>query len=231
MNLNTKDPIIIVIGGFVLNDLAIKPLNLISNRVKFIDINTFEAPFNIEVATNKVIKIIKSYEEKVILCGYSTGGLIAIKIANLVPDILSKIILINSTPKFLSDDNWHGIKLDDFSRLEKKLENMSLEQFKQYFSTLAMHPYRDTALSKLQSETTTKDTLANWLQIIKTTDLKYELANISIEMLAIYATNDHLVPNSNTLGNHLFNKYTLEESSHANLNHSDLVAKIKDFIQ
>ena len=142
MNLNTKDPIIIVIGGFVLNDLAIKPLNLISNRVKFIDINTFEAPFNIEVATNKVIKIIKSYEEKVILCGYSTGGLIAIKIANLVPDILSKIILINSTPKFLSDDNWHGIKLDDFSRLEKKLENMSLEQFKQYFSTLAMHPYR-----------------------------------------------------------------------------------------
>jgi pimeloyl-ACP methyl ester carboxylesterase len=230
MNLKINDPMIIVIGGFVLNDLAIKSLRQISNRVKFIDINTFEAPFDINIATNKVIEMIESYEERVLLCGYSTGGLIAIKIANIIPDILSKVILINSTPRFLSDDNWHGIKLDDFSRLEQKLENMSLEQFKQYFSTLAMHPYRDTELSKLLSETTTKGTLANWLQIIKTTDLKEELADISVEMLAIYAANDHLVPNSNTLGNNLFNKYTLQESSHANLNTTELITKIKEFV-
>ncbi len=231
MSLKNKDPIIVVIGGFVLNDLVMKPLNKISNRVKFIDINTFEAPFNIEFATNKVIEIINSYEEKVILCGYSVGGLIVIKIANLIPDIINKTILINSTPRFLSDDNWHGIKIEDFSQLEQKLENMSLEQFKQYFSALAMYPYRDNQLSKLQSEKSTKATLANWLQIIKITDLISELANVSVAMLAIYAANDHLVPDSNTLGNHLIDKYTLQESSHASLNTVDLISKIKEFIQ
>ncbi len=231
MTLKVNDPMIVVVGGFVLNDLAIKPLGEISKRVKFIDINTFEPPFNIEFATNKVIEIIKSYEEKVILCGYSTGGLIAIKVANLIPNMLNKIILINSTPRFLSDDNWHGIKIEDFSRLERKLENMSLEQFKQYFSSLAMYPYRDTELFKLQSEKSTKDILANWLHIIKTTDLTDELANVSVDMLAIYAANDHLVPDSNILDNNLIGRYTLQDSSHANLNTLGLITKIKEFIQ
>ena len=231
MSLKANNPVIIVIGGFVFNNIIIKPLHEISNRVTFIDINSFLPPFNIGFITNKVIKTIKNYQETVILCGYSTGGLIAIKIANLIPDLLDKIILINSTPRFLSDDNWQGIKIDDFSRLEEKLHNMSLEQFKYYFSTLAMYPYKNTKLSELQTIAITKDTLLTWLQIIKVTDLTTELANISLNILAIYAIHDHLVPNSNTFSNNLINKYTLQESSHANLNSIDLITKIKEFIQ
>jgi pimeloyl-ACP methyl ester carboxylesterase len=230
VNKISQNYIVLVIGGFVLNNMPIAALTELSTRVNFIDINGFAAPFTLDDITRTVEEIIYSYKEPVILVGYSTGGLVAIRLTTQIPNLVNKIILINSTPCFISQDNWQGISVDNFSRLTKKLHNLPLEQFKHHFSCLAFYPDVYKQLSQWQSNLCTKENLANWLDIILTTDLRQELAEISKECLAIYAINDHLVPNTNHLDNQFFTKSTLDDSSHASLNLSTLVNQIKGFI-
>ena len=219
-----------VIGGFVLNNTAIEGLNQVSNRIKFIDINSFEAPFTLNGVTDNIIELIRSFNEKVIILGYSTGGLIAIKIAILLPDLISKMILLNATPCFLGRDNWCGVSGDDFSRLERKCEVLSLENFKQHFTILAMFPYKQTNLFMYQNQTVDKISLVTWLKILKETDLRDDLVKINIDILFIYSSKDFLIPNSNKINNPKITSCTLDDSSHAYLNQAALISAIKGFI-
>ena len=224
--------IIVVIGGFVFNHVPTLVLNQINAKLKFIDINSFATPFNLNDITQKIGQIIYSYKQPVILVGYSTGGLAAMNLAIEMPHLLSKIILINSTPCFLSKDNWQGICSPDFCRLEKKLADLSLEQFKHHFSYVAAYPqvYKLAQLSQWQSSSCNKENLAMWLEIIAMTDLRQQLSQIVNPVLFIHSELDHLVPGSNDLKSRVFTKYTLNKSSHVALNSLALVNQVEQFI-
>lgn len=229
---NSTTGIIVVIGGVVFNHVPTLALSQINAQLKFIDINSFAAPFDLNDITQKIGEIIYSYKQPVIIIGYSTGGLVAMNLANQMTYLVSKIILINSTPCFLSKDNWQGIRSPDFCRLEKKLADLSLEQFKHHFSWLAAYPqvYKLAQLSQWQSSFCNKENLASWLEIIAMTDLRQQLSQIVKPVLVIYSELDHLVPRSNDLENRVFTKYILHKSSHAVLNSLALIDQVEQFI-
>ncbi|MCE3268302.1 MAG: hypothetical protein K0R49_554 [Burkholderiales bacterium] len=226
-------PTIVIIGGLILNNKPLAMIKQLNPDFRFIDINSFLPPFSLDTITRQVEKILRIYCKPVILIGYSTGGLVALNLAINVPNLVDKLILINSTPCFLGKDNWNGINLKDFGQLSTKLTKLSLDQFKNHFCCLATYPkkYKSGELSTLQSDYCSKENLFQWLEIIATTDLRENLVQISIPILYLYAAYDILVPNSNIINNHLVSQFTLTNSSHAELNASELIIHTEQFIK
>lgn len=67
-------------------------------------------------------EIIKILPPKPILLGWSLGGLLAIKIANLIK--VDKLILVATTPKFVTDAEWKfGISPHNFKVFNDSLKN------------------------------------------------------------------------------------------------------------
>ncbi|HLX54098.1 MAG TPA: alpha/beta fold hydrolase, partial [Aquella sp.] len=221
----TTKPAIVVIGGLVLNNEPLAMIKQLSPDFRFIDINSFSSPFSLDTITRQIDKMLRIYCKPVILIGYSTGGLIALNLTINAPDLVDKLILINSTPCFPDKDNWNGINLTDFRRLLDKLAKLSLRQFKNHFCCLATYPkvYQSEEQSLWQSNDCTKENLLQWLEIIAATDLRGNLVRIPTPILYLYAEYDILVPKSNILVNRIVNQFTLSNSSHAELNASELI--------
>jgi pimeloyl-ACP methyl ester carboxylesterase len=222
----------IVIGGFLFNST---PLDFILEKlsnVRFVDINILDKIDTLEDILQQVHEIVLNVPDssKISLIGYSIGGLIALKYANDYPEYIDKIVLINSSPNFLENDTWQGIKPQEFNRLVKRLDTMHLDEFKRYFTQLVAHPqqinienyatYFDNALNKSK--------LLILLKIIKTTNFtdiisKYNMSNLQHKLLMIYSQHDILVP-WNKLNAH---QVMLLNSTHLELQqHSELLTEI-----
>ena len=164
----------------------------------FIDINTLQ---NIN-SLNDIIQhihvniVLKSKSTKNInLIGYSMGGLVAIDYAHRYPDYVTNILLINSTPRFIADTNWHGIKLIDCDKLISILEKNTITDFCNYFIKLAMYPKRNKyQLSDYVDLALDKHHLLNLLNILKETDLCNEISEMHNKLTIIYSEYDVLVP-------------------------------------
>lgn len=224
---------LLVIGGLVLNQEPLKELKQLNSDLIFIDINAYPMPFDLDSVTRLIKKqILSLYTTPIILVGYSTGGLICIKLAQEIPELIHKLIFINSTPCFLANNEWLGIKHENFDQLHKKLNYLTLEKFKNHFTNLAVYPktHRLEESIKFQSEHANKDSLLNWFSIILSADLRGELALIEHPILWLYAEHDVLIPNTNNLlSNSIITKYTMHHSSHAFLCTTQLISKIKEF--
>lgn len=273
--MNKINPIVnmIVIGGFVFND---QPLNsLIShiqsqvldqshlpNTIKFIDINLFNSPFTLDTATKYVAQIITAQfsQHPVIITAYSTGGLIALLLSINFPHLIDKLILINSTPCFLSQKDWRGISKKDFTQLQDKLNNLSLPEFISYFTRLAIFAsgekttpkikpidmipidrlpidrsmYKSIDRFKLCSQHCHKDNLNNWLNIICLTDMREQLKQIHCPTLFLNSDNDSIVHSNNRPSvyktNNFLKQYIMSNSSHAQPNSLELIEQINNFI-
>lgn len=193
---------ITVIGGFGFNA---KPLQFLYSLIRqnieinFIDINLFSAIFTLNDMSDFVLGETKENKGKNILIAYSMGGLLAFNLALRQLHAFDKIILINSTPKFIADDNWHGIKDLDFQRLQKKLEDSSIENFMKYFTSLVAIPERIRDWGNYSSwwSGTSKEQLRNLLQILSVSDFRQDIYKLSKKLIMINAINDVLIKNNN----------------------------------
>lgn len=91
----SKAVTVVIIGGFVFNLEPISILSQLNAKVKFIDINSFAAPFDLNDITQQISQIISPIGNQVIIIGYSTGGLVAMNLAINMPKLVSKMVLIN----------------------------------------------------------------------------------------------------------------------------------------
>ena len=223
---------IIVIGGLIFNNQPLIALNQLGHKVIFVDINSFTMPFNVSTVVESVETQIVISNNLVVIVGYSAGGLIAMKLAINQPYLIYKLILINSTPCFMSKSDWYGITAQNLSRLTARLTTMSFTQFKKYFSQLSLYPkvHGSTELLKWQSEHCTFDTTKAWLEIIANSDMRNKVNSILQPILLLYSCHDHLVPNINYLTSTKLQQYTMRDSSHAKLEEHQLIKYIRQFI-
>ncbi|HMT03159.1 MAG TPA: alpha/beta fold hydrolase [Burkholderiales bacterium] len=203
MNKRSKQQLIII-GGFLFNQ---DPLQLLIDKLSnqydifFIDINLLNNALN---SLDNLCKII--YEKirhenkfrKTNLMGWSLGGLITLNLSILYPEQIEKVILLNSTPKFIAEDNWHGIKQKDFNNLYDKFVTMDIINFTKYFIRLVNYPHRHynfcvERIGSILPNLSTKE-LINRLEILNSTDLRLQLLNTKVQILAIYGGSDILVP-------------------------------------
>ncbi len=216
-----------LIGGFAFNTQALawfQPFNVASQAF---DINNLlSAPFDLDDLAQAIILKLAPHQQTTLIA-YSTGGLVAMKIALLRPDLITQLIFINSTPKFIETDAWRGIKYKDAQRLSLKVATLALNAFMRHFTRVAALPHAVNAVdySRWWSETS-QENLTALMTILIETDLRAELKKITAPMVFIHSALDSLV-----LENPLpYPQRYLQDSTHIALNQSELATLVSSIL-
>lgn len=132
-----------------------------------------------------------------IVCGWSLGGQVAIKLALSVPQQISKLVLVATTPCFVKRKDWPwGM---DESTLQLFMENLQRHytQTLSRFFTLQVNGSRDmtNVLTQLrnsffQHKQPDSHTLKAGLQILLASDLREEITKITQPALFLHGEND-----------------------------------------
>lgn len=217
----------VLIGGLVFNDKPLQELCKLFENVQFIDINKF----TFTEAKQQVINLIQSAKRQIALIGYSMGGLVALSVYKQLPASI-KLILINSSPFFMQDKDWHGISYINYKRLLSKLSKFPLCQFIDHFICMSSFPNISKYCTRLNlvSEYCEINKLTSWLDLILTIDLRKNLNKATQPILIILSEYDCIVPTLNSYNNRYITKTILPNSSHASLNTYKIKQRIESFL-
>lgn len=133
--------------------------------------------------------------------GWSLGGLIAQNIAENQPDRIRRLVLVSSTPCFVSKSDWTlGIDPTNFSSFADSV-NQDYKNAMMQFLTLqcmkakdARGTIRDLRKAFELKPTPTQTTLQRALHILLESDLRAEVHNIRRPTLLIHGDRDTLAP-------------------------------------
>ena len=120
-----------------------------------------------------------------IVCGWSTGALVAWKIALLHPDKITAIVTINGTTNFLADSCWKAAHLKAMKRKLKSQRETVLQDF-HHLATQKPNPdhYSSAPIEHL----------INALAILETTDLTPFTLQLQIPTLLLHGKQDPVIP-------------------------------------
>ncbi|TXI99350.1 MAG: alpha/beta fold hydrolase [Neisseriales bacterium] len=206
----------LVIGGFV---LSAKPLEFITSQLKnyhYIDVNQLLPEFTLQSQAQIIISQHVCDKQKVQIIAYSCGGLLALTLLQLAPDNIHKLVMLNSTPCFMAQENWQGISNANLQRLRQRLNKQTLAEFTNYFTALAAHPESidQKDARQWQNLEANRDTLIIWLELIEQTDLRPLAEKFAARIVWINSATDSLIPNPAQNINH----QTIDNSTHLRMN-------------
>ena len=150
--------------------------------------------------------------------GWSLGGTVALAAAISRPNRFLNLQLVSSTPCFINRTDWqHGVGIgpyeslaDDFEKsYEKAIKKFLLLQvftkdriqFKE-----SRQMVRELTQMQIQSQPPTTRTLREGLNILRNTDLRAQISQLTIATQVIAGRNDHIVPVA--ASEHLFHQLT-----------------------
>ena len=139
-------------------------------------------------------------EYKVTVIGWSLGGLVAQQFALSHPDKIAKLGLIGSTPKFLADTDWAGIKpdvLDMFAAQLIKNHQATIDRFLAIQAMGAQTAKQDIKHLKdlvTSAPTPNIDALIKGLTLLAEEDLRSQWSQLTCPIFALFGKLDSLVP-------------------------------------
>ena len=141
------------------------------------------------------------HNERITLCGWSLGALLAMQAALLAPGRVAKLILIAATPRFTQQADWPDAQpaslLDGFVAAVADDREATLQRFAALFNqgdTRARTIRRDIAHHVLSSPSPTTATLLTGLDWLRHSDLRQDVSTISCPVLLIHGEHDPLMP-------------------------------------
>lgn len=132
--------------------------------------------------------------------GWSLGGLVATQAALLSPQRVTGLVTIASSPKFVAEPGWRGIKpgvLSDFARQLERDFSLTVERFMALQAMGSPTARKDVkALKQAVFSRPTPDprVLADGLAMLADTDLRQGCGAIKVPWLRMYGRLDGLVP-------------------------------------
>lgn len=179
--------------------------------------------------------------DKCVLVGWSLGGLVAQQIALTQPQKIQKLILLCSSPCFLEQASWRGIKPDVLDLFKSQLKHDYQKLLDRFLAIQAMGS--ETAKADLRhlrellrgTSAPSEGTLAQGLEFLHSVDLRDQIENIGHPMLRIYGSQDSLVPKKQREQIEAFcpnsEKHLIPKASHAPfISHESLfIQKIMEF--
>ncbi|OOE39999.1 pimeloyl-[acyl-carrier protein] methyl ester esterase [Salinivibrio kushneri] len=134
--------------------------------------------------------------------GWSLGGLVATQAALLSPQRVTGLVTIASSPKFVAEPGWRGIKsavLTDFADQLERDFSQTVERFMALQAMGSPTARKDVkALKQAVFSRPAPDprALADGLAMLANTDLRQQCEAISVPWLRLYGRLDGLVPAS-----------------------------------
>lgn len=136
-----------------------------------------------------------------LLCGWSLGGLLAMRLALAQPHKVSRLALVGATPRFVNGDGWQcGVEADVFQLFAGQVEDdypgtmdrfLGLQAFGGESSRATIRQLRARFLLRPAPE---RQVLHAALQILLTSDLRDEVAQLRQPLLLLHGERDTLAP-------------------------------------
>lgn len=135
------------------------------------------------------------------LAGWSLGGMLALRAAELAPERVRGLILLHSTPKFVSSVDWnHGIASSVLDLFASSLRDAQ-EQTVSHFLDLQVRGSRDAneLLQRLRESLrlhghARSSALAAGLELLRSADLRTAVSRIQLPALLISGQYDRVTP-------------------------------------
>lgn len=170
--------------------------------------------------------VLDSLPARVSLCGWSLGGMLAMRAALLAPERICGLVLVGSTPCFTQRADWLSAQLpellDGFSRSIRNQPEQTLQRFAALLNQgdcSAREITRKLLDGLRQHPPPEASALRSGLDWLRAVDLRSQLAAITCPSLLIHGSNDPLNPLSAArwLGERLANAQleVFENSGHA----------------
>ncbi|MUH73461.1 pimeloyl-ACP methyl ester esterase BioH [Psychrosphaera haliotis] len=136
------------------------------------------------------------------IVGWSLGGLLAIKFAQQYPDLTVGVGLVASTPKFMEEGDWLGIKPNVLAMFSKQLLVDHKDTVKRFLKIQALGSESMRAdLKQIQEWVFSVpdpkiEALDAGLTMLQNVDLREEFSSLTVPVNALLGRLDSLVPNS-----------------------------------
>lgn len=138
--------------------------------------------------------------EQSLILGWSLGTMLALALAHRYPKKVRQLVLIGSTPKFVSSDTWaHGLSADVVTQFQNDFARQPLKTLKRFLALQVMGDADRLALQAILAEHLVTDpekfpALQVGLDILAKSDLRPQLPCHSAPMLLLHGAHDALMP-------------------------------------
>lgn len=144
-------------------------------------------------------QLLEGLPKNAIWMGWSFGGLIAAWVAIQFPKAMNKLVMVTSTPKFVSDTQWPGISEVELKSFGKQLlynQEKTLMRF--LMLQCCNNDYAKKSIKVLKKmllhQVYNKTTLLKNLNILSETDLRADFYKIICPVLLVLGELDAVVP-------------------------------------
>lgn len=164
-------------------------------------------------------------DQECTLLGWSLGGLVAQHFASTYPEKVKCLGLIASSPKFMADSEWQGIKPDILAMFSDQLSQNHEQTIERFLAIQAMgaksakQDIKDIRDLVLLAPSPNLVALEQGLVLLQTVDLREQFSRLNIKSAGIFGRLDSLVPAVTALEmeklNQNFEMTMLNKASHA----------------
>lgn len=155
-------------------------------------------PYTLETI---VARIAEEFDHPVTLCGWSLGGQIAMHWSLSRPQQIEKLVLVGSTPCFVSNDSWpHGVAAEVFRQFASQVGADYRNTLIRFLSLQAQggdssrEHIRQLRERFFQYPAPATNVLQAGLEILLQTDLREQMHTLQQATLLIHGTRDTLAP-------------------------------------
>ncbi|WP_116474890.1 pimeloyl-ACP methyl ester esterase BioH [Zobellella maritima] len=144
--------------------------------------------------------VLEVMPEQASLLGWSLGGLIATELAARQPRRVRHLVTLASSPRFVAEPDWPGIKPEVLAEFERQLADDHMQVVNRFLALQAMgseHARED--IRRLRDSLSRKPgpdplALAAGLALLGSVDLRDSLTSLEPPLLRLYGRLDGLVP-------------------------------------
>jgi pimeloyl-[acyl-carrier protein] methyl ester esterase len=130
--------------------------------------------------------------EAVSLLGWSLGGMIAQELAARFPQRIERLILIATTPRFVSTPDWqHGLDDTAVRALARDFKRAPVPTLEHFWS-LQFHG-EDSIPAPMMPQLESATALGG-LELLRQIDLRQELSQITMPTLVLHGSSDVIIP-------------------------------------
>lgn len=169
--------------------------------------------------------LLQQAPDSAIWCGWSLGGMAAIRAAQIAPKRIQSLYLLCSTPKFVTDKSWpYGTDIETFVQFAEDLTKDYQRGIQRFLllqagtSSDAKSTVKQAAKALNKYPVPSPNTLMSGLDILKSADLRAELADITLPCHVIGGRRDRVVAPEAT--RYLSEKITGARYSELNTGHA-----------